>query len=162
MASAAIATVGGVPARSLIGSPFQLLGDTGGLVDVGGGRSFNPYSMDVLSDAYRLDAGGGLSGHNILNLGGGILSTQDAGITRGVAEALSRAEGGGFGGHRGYRLQSALGGLAGVLGEGETFQQADPNMRGAIDQWYQGLAGGGWGHDMGQWFMGEAGSQGLV
>lgn len=140
----------------------QLFGSDSGLINLGGGRSFNPYSMDVMSDIYRLDVSGGLTGHNVLNLGGGILSTQDAGITKAVAEALSQAEGAGFGGRRGYRFQSALGELAGVLDEGEEFQQLDPNMRSVIDQWYQGLAGSGWGRGLNPWFMGEAGSQGLV
>ena len=139
----------------------QLFGNDTGLIDVGGGRSFNPYSLDILADEYQFNPQQ-LSGHNVLTLGGGILSTQDAGITQQVAQALSQAEGAGFGGKRGYRLQSSLGRLTGLLGEGEVMQQLDPNMRAVIDQWYQGQAGSGWGRGMGDWFRQEARTQGLI
>lgn len=128
----------------------QLLGGQGGagLVDIGGGQAFNPYSYDILSEEYRFGGGlsGDISGHNVLTLGGGVLATQDADITADVAGALSGAQLGGdanargFGGYRGYRLAQGLQNIQGLLGE-EDFAIQQGGLAGSIDQWYQGLVG---------------------
>lgn len=132
----------------------QLLGGHG-LVDIGGGQAFNPYSYDILSDEYQFGAGlgGDISGHDVLTLGGGILALQDADISGDVAQKLSAAQlqGGShahaFGGKRGYRFAQALENARYGLQEGQVFGQGGA-LSSVIDQWYRGHAGSSFGRGL--------------
>jgi hypothetical protein len=132
----------------------QLVGGQGP-VDIGGGQVFNPYSYDILSDEYRYGTGvgGDIEGHDVLTLGGGILSLQDADISGDVAQKLAAAQlqGGSqahaFGGKRGYRLAQALENARFGLQEGQAFGQGGA-LSSVIDQWYRGHAGSSFGRGL--------------
>lgn len=166
--------IGNVSSEELFGKRFrhtdasrqavlaQLLGG-GGPVDIGGGQTFNPYSLDILSDEYRFGLGrsGDIMGRDVLMLGGGILSLQDADITSDVAQSLSQAQLGGyggrsFGGERGARLATGLQNISGFLGEQDFALQQAGGVRSAIDQWYRGQAGSGFGQGLPAAFAGLA------
>jgi hypothetical protein len=129
----------------------QLLGDE--LVDVGGGRVFNPFSEEVFGDMYRTTTGTDqLQGTELLRLTGGLLSTQNLDITQGIQQAFGTALDTGadlaFGGKRGYRLTQAIAGQgAPQLGEGQSIAQ-DQRLQNAIDTWFAGGAGRGFGRGL--------------
>jgi hypothetical protein len=130
----------------------QLFGNQ--LVDVGGGRTFNPFSYENLTDQYQLGAGlsGDIGGTDILRVLGNVLGEQDLGINRGIAQAFQRSLAGGgaaYGGERGYRLTQGVAGLADILQEGQVLSQsATPWLGSHIDTWRSGGYGGGAGRGL--------------
>jgi hypothetical protein len=144
----------------------QLLQGAGpGLIGLGGGQAFNPFSGGLLTDVnpFELGLGGEIQGTELLRLTGGLLSKQDIDITQGVADAFQRSVSTGadlgFGGGQGRRLTQTLANLAPAFtsegGEAAFISQAQsPTVRNLIDTWYGGGAGGGFGrgihHDLGR------------
>jgi hypothetical protein len=134
----------------------SILGDQ--LVDIGG-RTFNPFSQDILGDSYNfgLGGGGGIGGSDLLSLSAGILGTQQSDITSGVQQGLRRAyetgASSGFGGETGYRVGHALAGIGGQqLGEGQFVSQSNPQIGNLIATWFGGRMGGGHGRGFAQNF----------
>jgi hypothetical protein len=130
----------------------QLFGNQ--LVGVGGGRTFNPFSYENLTDQYKFGAGmsGDLQGGDILRTLGGAMGEQNLGITRDIAGAFQRGlstGGQGFGGERGYRMTQGIAGLSDILQEGQTLSQnATPWLAQHIDTWRSGGYGGGAGRGL--------------
>jgi len=123
----------------------QLLGGAGGLVDVGGGQGFNPFSYLNLTDEYQIGSPS-VTGTERLEFGGGLLSTQDLDITQQIGQyfqgALQQGADLNFGGRGGYILTSGLADRA-DLGAGQAVSQSASPLGRWIDQWYSGLAGSG-------------------
>lgn len=117
----------------------QLVGNN--LVSMGD-QTFNPFSSEILKDMYGLNAGTkGLSGQSLASLAGGLLSTQDLGITGQLAGAFTRArETGADLGYGGKGLGNALADIAGGLTtRGQTVGQGGDLAR-LIDQMFGGTA----------------------
>jgi hypothetical protein len=121
--------------QSVLGSLFE----GQGLIGLGGGRSFNPYSQDIPGYDFQAGLGGAIQGNDLLTLSGGVLASQNANITQGVSDAFSRARATGaefdFGGEGGHRV---IGGIADLgLGEGQYVQQGGDIMN-TINRWFGG------------------------
>jgi len=128
-----------------------------GLVGLGGGRAFNPFSSDIPDYGFQAGASGAIQGNDLLTVSGGLLSLTDANITGDIAGAFKRAQETGadfgFGGGGAGHLTQAIGGLQ--LGEGEEISQYATNEAGHqaardtgyrhlgqwVDRWYGGRAG---------------------
>lgn len=129
-----------------------------GLVGLGDGRAFNPFSQDIPDYGFQAGASGALQGQDLLTVSGGLLSLTDANITGDIASAFRRAQetgasfgvGGGGGGY----LWQAIGGLD--LAPGEEIGQFATTQAGhqaARDTGYRQL--GQW---IDRWYGGQAGS----
>lgn len=141
----------------------QLLGGGGGLVSLGGGQAFNPFSGDLLTDEYDFRSGvaGDISGTELLRLSGGLLSKHNLDVTKDIAGAFQTAtETGadmGFGGPQGYRLTQNLANYArtGAFDptQGEAYISGQGGFGSLIDQWYGGQTNADWGRGLG-WSLG--------